>query len=291
MEYTLKNESLSLTVNDRGAEMRSLKTTDGTEYLWQGDSTFWQGTSPNLFPYVGRMTQKQYEIDGRRYSMEIHGFALRTGFEITEQTAGSIRFRLTENEQTLACYPRRFAFDVSYRLNGSTVEIGYTVENRDAKTMFFGIGGHPGFNVPLRKGERFGDYSLFFPKSDRLTEIVLTPQCFPDGTVRPFLKAADGVLPLTHDLFDNDAVILTDAGDTVSLFNQDGHGVTVCAPDMKYFGLWHAPKTEAPYVCIEPWRSLPSGQDTIAVFEEQEDLVSLESGKVYHNRWSITVRN
>ena len=29
-------------------------------------------------------------------------------------------------------------------------------------------------------------------------------------------------------------------------------------PDMKYLGVWHAPKTEAPYVCLEPWTSVPA---------------------------------
>ena len=44
--------------------------------------------------------------------------------------------------------------------------------------------------------------------------------------------------------------------------------VTVSYPDMDYIGFWHATLTEAPYVCIEPWSSLPSRQDIV------EDLSS-----------------
>ena len=39
MLYTLKNEYLTVTVSDRGAELQSVRRADGREYLWQGDST------------------------------------------------------------------------------------------------------------------------------------------------------------------------------------------------------------------------------------------------------------
>ena len=49
------------------------------------------------------------------------------------------------------------------------------------------------------------------------------------------------------------------------------------------------PKTDAPYVCLEPWCSLPSKQDEIAVLEEQADLLRLPVGETYRNRWQITI--
>ena len=56
-----------------------------------------------------------------------------------------------------------------------------------------------------------------------------------------------------------------------------------------YLDIWHWPKTDAPYVCIEPWRSLPARRGEIAVLEEQENLVCLECGKCYTNRWQIAI--
>ena len=58
---------------------------------------------------------------------------------------------------------------------------------------------------------------------------------------------------------------------------------------MPYLGLWHMPGTDAPYICIEPWVSLPSEQDKVTVFEEQPDLITLEPGGQYENCWSISV--
>jgi len=58
---------------------------------------------------------------------------------------------------------------------------------------------------------------------------------------------------------------------------------------MAYLGIWHMPHTDAPYVCIEPWSSLPSAKDKIAVFEEQPDLLSLAPGATLESTWTVTI--
>ena len=54
MNYTINSEKLSVTVSTKGGEMQSIRTNDGTEYLWQGDPNTWPDRALNLFPYVGR---------------------------------------------------------------------------------------------------------------------------------------------------------------------------------------------------------------------------------------------
>lgn len=41
MNIQLKNEFLTVTVNSMGAELRSVRGADGTEYLWRGDAALW----------------------------------------------------------------------------------------------------------------------------------------------------------------------------------------------------------------------------------------------------------
>ena len=77
-----------------------------------------------------------------------------------------------------------------------------------------------------------------------------------------------------------DAVTLTSG--------QSGRYVKIRYPQMKYLGIWHTPRSEAPYVCIEPWSSLPSRQGIIEDLEKQENLVSVEENGVYCNQWSIS---
>lgn len=99
-----------------------------------------------------------------------------------------------------------------------------------------------------------------------------------------------GFPPLLHSLFDNDAIVLKEAGRRVTLETAgDPRSVSVEFPGMDYLGLWHVPRTDAPYVCIEPWCSLPSVKGTIAVFEKQSDLIVLQSNKIYRNTWSIKI--
>ena len=124
----------------------------------------------------------------------------------------------------------------------------------------------------------------------RPRRVGFTEQCFLDGTESPFPLEENRILPLTHDLFDQDAIVLKDMDRQVTLEAEEGPKITVTFPQMPYLGIWHWPRTDAPYVCLEPWSSLPSQQDKIAVFEKQQDLISLAPGETYQNRWSIRVQ-
>ena len=47
MLYTIENNKLCVQVRDHGAELRSIKEReDETEYLWNGDPTWWRYSSP-----------------------------------------------------------------------------------------------------------------------------------------------------------------------------------------------------------------------------------------------------
>ena len=96
-------------------------------------------------------------------------------------------------------------------------------------------------------------------------------------------------IPLRHEMFDDDAIVLKDMAREVTLEADGGCGVRVSFPQMPYLGIWHMPHTDAPYVCIEPWCSLPSRQDEIAEFETQPDLLRSEAGETYRNTWTIEV--
>jgi len=65
-------------------------------------------------------------------------------------------------------------------------------------------------------------------------------------------------------------------------------GVRLIAPDFPIFGCWHMPKTDAPYVCLEPWSSLPSRSGVIEDLKTQPDLICLPAGEVYRTQWSLT---
>ncbi len=288
MTANIRNEFLTVTVADRGAELQSIRGADGTEYLWQGDARYWPDRALNLFPYVARLTRGSYYLDGHLGHMDIHGLAPYADFRLLPLGGTELVCELTSDERTYAAYPRRFAFRVRYRLRGDTLAISYEVENRDRRTMYFGLGGHPGFNVPLAAGRSFADYRLRFGERCAPVRVGFTDDCFLDGTAEAFPLLDGAVLPLRHDLFDRDAIVLRDMARSVTLETDgDGHAITVAFPQMPYLGLWHMPETDAPYLCIEPWCSLPSSQGRVAILEEQEDLLRLPAGETYRNEWTI----
>lgn len=291
MLYTIENDRLSVTANGLGAQLWSVRAKDGVQYLWQGDPAYWGDRALTLFPYVARLWQGRYEMDGEMHSLPIHGFAPSSEFVLAEKTDTRMVLALESSEETIAQYPRRFAFRVTYALEGDALSVGYEVENRDARTMHFGLGGHPGFCVPLEKGRRFEDYRLRFGAACRPVRVGFSEDCFVTGEDAPFSLQDDCVLPLAHDLFDDDAIVLREMARSVTLEALGGaHSVTVTFPDMPYLGIWHKPRTDAPYVCIEPWRSLPARQGETAVLERQENLVHLAPGARYENRWQILFR-
>ena len=93
--YTITNENLEVVLDSAGAVLHSIQK-GGAEYLWQGDPKYWQRRDANLFPYVGRLTDDRYLLEGKAYPMTRHGFCIGTEFAVTEQTAASIRFTLED---------------------------------------------------------------------------------------------------------------------------------------------------------------------------------------------------
>lgn len=290
MKHTIKNEYLTVTAAELGAELQSIRSAEGIEHLWQGDSKYWSDRALNLFPYVARLTDGSYDLDGKRYSMPIHGLAPYTRFSLVSNDGQTMVLEMTDTPESLAQYPRHFAFRIHYVLKDNVLETTYEVENRDEKPMYFGLGGHPGFNVPFVPGKRFEDYRLRFAQRCYPWQIVFSEDCFVTGDYTSFPLEDKRILPLRHDLFDNDAIVLQSMARQVVLECEgDSHSVTLSFPDMPYLSLWHWPKTDAPYICIEPWRSLPSPDGEITILEEQKDLVCLEAGKTYRNTWTIEI--
>jgi len=289
MNYQISNEYICVTVSDLGAEMQSI-IKDSKEYLWNADAKYWPEHSPLLFPYVGRFTDGKYLLNGTEYEMGIHGFARHLTYTLVEKSDHTLVFELCDNEDTYKMYPYHFILQVGYELTGQKISITYKVRNLSDDRMYFGIGGHPGFALPFDEGLDFTDYYLEFEGKSFPTRVGHTQTCFLSGVDESFPLKHDSILPLAHTMFDDDAIVLKNMSDKVTLKSDKGkRQVTVSYPDLPYLGLWHAPKTEAPYICIEPWTSLPSRQDVVEEFRYKYDLIRVEEGEEYTNSWYIMV--
>ena len=310
MIYTLRNSEMEVQVSSKGGELVSLRDAEQTEYIWIGDATYWKRHAPQLFPCIGRLTNNQYRMDGALHEMGQHGFlrdyeltkveseeqeaAVRTkaaGQAGTEaETATSLHLQLQSDASTRQLYDRVWTVDIFYTLCGKTLSVKFQVRNCDTRTMRFGYGIHPGFNVPLNPALRFEDYRLDFHEVSIPKQMELTERYTISGGMHDYALEEGRYLPLQHSLFDHDAIILKDMPHTVTLGSQkDEKKVTVAFPDMPFLGIWHAPETDAPFVCIEPWSSLPSTDGVIDEFETKPDFITVEPEQTYTNNWSISI--
>ena len=105
MKYQIKNELLTVEIEDLGAQLASIKDNDGIEYLWQGDERYWKDRALNIFPYVARLTEGKYTLDGKTYEMSIHGFARHTVFSVEQKAEDHIVFSMEDNEETREQFP------------------------------------------------------------------------------------------------------------------------------------------------------------------------------------------
>ena len=271
MLYTLKNDKLTVTVDDFGAQIMSVKGGD-CEYVWQGNPEVWAGRTPILFPICGRLFTGKYNYEGNEYEMNLHGFARNTQFTVASATDTEIALTICSDEATLAQYPFDFKLTVSYVLNGNKVTSDVVIENTGKKTLPATFGAHPGFNVPLDNGS-FDDWYIEFGENCTPNELMFSETCFNTGKKRPVELLDSKILPLRHSLFDVDAIFMDRVASSATLKSKlSDRSVTLIYPQMPYLGVWHKPRSEAPYVCIEPWCGLPSYDGQVDDMATKNDM-------------------
>ena len=245
---SISNGLLTISAKTKGGELCSLKDANGIEYLWQADPAIWARHAPVLFPFVGKLRDDRYKLNGKIFEMPKHGFARETDFSLIKQTPDSLTYQLLPTEKTRPAYPFEFALTIEYRLNGSAVDIRYEVRNNGSVVMPFSIGAHPGFNLPGPIDECF----LEFEKSETLNGRLLDSQKLLSAEPVPVLKSSK-VLNLSKTLFDRGALIcLSTESKKITLGSRgNSRRVSVEFQGFPQLGIWA--ERNAPYVCIEPW--------------------------------------
>ena len=290
MVYAIENERFYVSIETKGAQLKSIFSKDtGVEYLWQGDEKYWMGRAYNLFPYVGRLAKGKYVVGGKEYAMDRHGFARGEEFELVEKSDCSIVFALKSNQRTKAVYPFSFTFFVKFEIEEKSLKVTYKIQNEDSQTMYFGLGGHPGFNVPFDGGE-FEDYFIHFEKESVPTQVFANESGLITPKTAPYILENGTDIPLKHHLFDDDAIILTDVLKSVYLKGKNTkRAIKVSYPQMENLGFWHMPKTDAPFVCVEPWMTLPANDGEPEVLETKKNIGVVESGKTFEKEMIIEI--
>lgn len=289
MNHTIQNETMSITVADHGAELVSIfDRKNSREVLWQADPAFWVRHSPILFPQVGKSYGGYYTHQGIRYPMGQHGFARDCDFTLVEQTDNTIVHRLTDSEETRKKYPFPFELTVTHTLCGREISVGWTVVNRGTDPMYFTIGAHPAFRVPVLPDTKQSDYSLQF-RTDSLQYYLLDTDSGTANVGTQYdLPVSNGRSPIASDLFDKDALVFDHQIDWAGIAMPDGTPyVSVSCEGFPNFGIWSKPN--APFVCLEPWDGRCDNTGYAGELSEKPGILSLAPQEQYDKSYQIII--
>lgn len=290
---TMENELVKVEVCDFGAELFSFYDKETkVEAVWQADPKYWARHAPVLFPFVGKVNGGYYTHKGVQHQMGQHGFARDMEFEFVGQTENTITHVLRSTEETLAKYPFPFELRITHKLEGKTLSVIWEVENTGDETMYFSIGGHPAFNVPARANDSKYDYYVTFPEKNTLNYVLVDLSCSAVNMDEVYtLELEDHKLPVTEHLFDNDALIFDDYQvEKIGLAYPDGSPyLTMTCKGFPSMGVWSQPKTDAPFVCLEPWIGRCDNRGFEGELKDKYYEQSLEAGKVFRAQYDLTL--
>ncbi len=287
--FCIENNEIKISVSSYGAELQSIyNKINFKEYLWNADSNFWSKKSPVLFPIVGGLKNNQYNYQEKSYTLNRHGFAREKEFEVFQNTSNSIQFVLTSNEETLKIYPFHFKLIIEYSILNNQLFCNYSVENLGAEEMYFSIGGHPAFKVPLTDNSTFEDWYLEFNKTENSDIFPLTAEGLIQEQSTSFFKTTN-TLTLNKELFYKDALVFKNLqSNKISLkSNSSEHGLTMQFDDFNYYGIWSA--KNADFVCLEPWCGIADSVNASGDISLKEGINKLEANEIFSRTWSVEI--
>lgn len=289
MNHSIGNERIGITVSTKGAELQSLlDKKSGTEYMWSGDPKFWGKKSPVLFPIVGTLKDNTYFFHHKSYQLHRHGFARDKEFLLKKQTKHSLLFSITSDESTFEVYPFEFEFHIQYVIKEAELSVTYIVKNISTEIIFFSVGGHPAFKVPMFEGDEYTDYKLIFDSKEKTVRWPITEDGLIGTTPTPFLNGCD-TIQLNKDLFQNDAIVLKNLkSENVRLIStKSNRGINFNFAAFPYLGIWAA--KNADFVCIEPWCGIADNVNTNQTLVNKEGINYLSGDCFWERKWCVTI--
>lgn len=287
--YTISNDILQATILTKGAELSSLiLLATGDDYMWPADEA-WSKHSPVLFPIVGTLKNNTYYHNNNAYQLPRHGFARDKNFTVIEQFTDRISLQLTDDESTHSVYPFAFKFIIVYSLVNNALHVTYHVQNTGNDVLYFSVGGHPAFKLPMAADTNYDDYFLQFNENETAGRWPISPDGLIENTPLPLLDNINK-LPLTKELFAKDALVFKNLqSNTVTLASdKTNKSLTFSFPGFNYLGLWAA--KGADFICIEPWCGIADSVDANQQLSDKEGIETLQPKSSFEKTWTVALQ-
>lgn len=274
MIIELKNEKLTCLVNSKGAEIISVKHKD-IEFMHIANDE-WNRTSPNLFPFVGCLTEGKYTYKDKEYPNLRHGFLRDLEFMVSEVTSTKAVLITKSNAESLKLYPFDYQLTITHELIDNEITTSFKVENL-GEEMYFGLGTHPGFNT-TNYGTTLSDYVITF---------LCNEDAYQLNTVNGLVTGEKGYhlasneLALSKDLFTVDSLLFDNIKSKQVKLSSSKHSLAVeLFFDMPYLCIWSATNVDS-FICIEPWVSMVGRKDASIRIEDRSDMIYLKENESF----------
>jgi galactose mutarotase-like enzyme len=291
--HSLENSKLKISVNKIGAELCRIESiSNNKNFMWHADPDVWENYAPNLFPIIGALKNDTYIFENQEYKLPKHGF-IRNNPDIVlhNQTIDILTFKLSFSEELLHIYLFKFEYYITYQLTDNHIKVTNTIKNYDTKTMYFSVGAHPAFKCPVYNDERYDDYTLEFEHNENSERYLINLE---NGLISSRTKPVfnnSNQLPITHELFNEDALVFKDLKSRKVTLKSKLHGpiISMQYEGFPYMGIWAKPNGN--YVCIEPWLGIADSEDTNQDLKTKEGVLKLDAGKTFEASYTIEIHN
>jgi aldose 1-epimerase len=288
--HTIENDYLKLTADTKaGFRLKNLsyRKNDTWVNLIEDPkgaevSTWFPGT--HLFPFPNRLKDGKFDYQGKTYQLSIndesnnnalHGLVYDRNWEVTTQDKYKLSgfFELNTPDQ----FPSRSKVEVTYLLNGSTLEIEVKVGNMGDSMMPFGYGFHPYFSL----GTSLDQVDLQLPECRR---ILLDERSLPvDQPIETdHFKEKKKIVDTEMD---NCYVIEKAIGEVETIIADEQKGLKVSvkqdANHFPYLQVFTHP--ERGHIAIEP---MTCGVDAL---NTGRDIIQLDPRESWKGQFSISV--
>lgn len=283
-----KNELITILVNSRGAELKSLLL-GNRQYIWSGSPKYWNRSAPVLFPIVGTLKDKQTNINGVTYPIMQHGFLRDLEFEYLGLINDEETYVNEYNSESLGLYPFKYRVYIKYKLKNLKVITTFVVENIDEVDMPFNIGGHPGIMCPIYSNDKFSDYRICFEKGETFDSPKVMSNATLDFSTSVLHFDDLKELELNKEMFSIDTIIIPEVKSSwVKLLNKENKGILFSFNNFKTFAIW-TPFNDAPFVCLEPWQGNNDHHDADGLYIHKDNIITLKPNQKYVASYMIEI--
>lgn len=269
----IKNDKLAVGINTYGSELMYINSSNGTQFLWNGDEKVWSYRAPVLFPVCGGLKDDTYTFEEKEYTLKKHGFARKSEFKGTRLGDTKAEFVLESSNETMEIFPFEFRLKIVFELLENKLKVSNIVENLSDKAMYFSIGAHEGYNCP----EGIEEYEIRFEEKQTLDSFILDGNLLEDNSIR--IIENSNVLPLKYEYFAVDALVFKDIQfNKATLVHKSSQKKVIVEFDgANYFLLWTKPN--ANYICLEPWNGVQDIVGSDYDITSKEGIIKLDAGK------------